>query len=122
MTTLIKPTVGRDVWYRPTQADTQGIGRMFTLPGQPLAAKVLAVWGDRMVNVQVTDIGGRQFPITSCPLVQEGDPVPDQGGYVEWMPFQLGRAREDAVKPAAESTSKADKPAFNTEGPDDWGG
>lgn len=97
MSSIIKPTVGRKVWYRPCEHDKSGIGAMTTSGEQPLDATVIAVWGDRMVNVLVTDIVGKQFPVLSVTLVQEGDEKPAAGRYVEWMPYQQGQVRKDAA-------------------------
>jgi hypothetical protein len=98
MSQIIKPTVGRKVWYRPSQGDKLGPIPMQASTGQPLDATIIAVWGDRMINVLVTDIVGRQFPVLSCMLLQPGDtPLTDLGGapvgrYCEWMPYQVATA------------------------------
>lgn len=91
---IIKPTVGRKVWYRPAEYDLKGLGAMTVSEGQPLDATILAVWGDRCINVLVTDIMGKQYTKTSIKLLQ-GDDKPlrdaggkDLGGHVEWMPYQ----------------------------------
>lgn len=103
---MIKPTVGRKVWYRPSKNDLVGHIPMSACGDQPLDATIIAVWGDRMVNVLVTDVNGRQFPVTSCALLQEGDEPPkdlegkNAGRYVEWMPYQVTQAAKEA--PAAE--------------------
>lgn len=94
--TVIKPSVGRKVWYRPSERDKVGASAMAVSGDQPLDATVIAVWGDRMVNVLVTDIVGRQHSVLSVTLVQEGDAKPT-GRYVEWMPYQQGQARKDAA-------------------------
>ena len=81
--------------------------------GQPLDATVIAVHGDRLVNVLVTDMVGRQFPVLSVTLMQEGDILPacneglPLGRYVEWMPYQQGQSRKDAAgeKPTPASCS-----------------
>lgn len=97
---MIKPSVGRKVWYRPSQNDLIGLGAMSSAIGQPLDATVLAVWGDRCVNVLVLDVMGKPFTKTSIKLIQEGDEIPktldgtDAGGYVEWMPYQTGQAKK----------------------------
>ena len=110
MTTIIKPTVGRKVWYRPSAYDLMGPVPMCgsTAPGaQPLDATIIAVWGDRMVNVLVTDSMGKQFPVLSVTLLQAGDEPPKDaegniaGRYVEWMPYQQGQAAK------TEATEKA---------------
>jgi hypothetical protein len=70
---------------------------------QPLDATITAVWGDRCVNLLVTDACGKQFPMTSRTLRQpgdathlnsEGEPI---GGYCEWMPYQQAQAAKDAA-------------------------
>lgn len=102
---MIKPTVGRKVWYRPLVTDGHGPHPMLYRPGEPLDATVLAVWGDRMVNVLVFDIYGKPFTKTSIQLLQEGDVPPlgmdgkPLGGYVEWMPYQQGQAKKHEVGP-----------------------
>lgn len=96
---MIKPTVGRKVWYWPSTQDKSGTFPVQQVTGQPLDATIIAVWSDRMVNVMVTDIAGKQFPVLSCTLLQPGDPVPAYadgqvaGRYVEWMPYQQGQAK-----------------------------
>jgi len=106
---MIKPTVGRKVWYRPNHYDKQGRNGMAVSGDAPLDATIIAVWGDRCINVLVTDIMGKQFPLTSITLVQEGDAKPldytspvvenqprQTGGYVEWMPYQTAQAKAES--------------------------
>jgi hypothetical protein len=105
---IIKPTVGRKVWYRPSKSDLHGpvpmtvAGSVHAGTAQPLDATVLAVWGDRCINVQVLDITGKAFTKMSVTLKQEGDtmPVDTEGeellGYCEWMPYQQGQAKKDS--------------------------
>lgn len=106
MTQVIKPTVGRKVYYRPSQHDLKGpvpmmiSGSLESGNSAPLDATVIAVWGDRMINVLVTDITGRQFPVLSVDLLQPGEePKTDANGkvigrYCEWMPYQVGQAAQ----------------------------
>lgn len=115
MSQIITPTVGRKVWYRPSAHDVVGPVPMSVAgpaddpsKGQPLDATVIAVWGDRMVNLLVTDSVGRQFPVLSCPLLQEGDESPAAGRYAEWMPYQQGQARRDAASAPAAATDVTD--------------
>lgn len=99
MNTVITPTVGRKVWYQPSAQDKAGTFPMQCSAGQPLDATIISVWGDRMVNVLVTDIMGKQYPVLSCTLLQPGDePSANADGqlvgrYVQWMPFQVGQAK-----------------------------
>lgn len=96
---MIKPTIGRKVWYWPSASDKTGPVSMQQQTGQPLDATIIAVWGDRVVNVLVTDIVGKQFPVLSCDLLQPGDqPLANPDGqiigrYVEWMPYQQGQVK-----------------------------
>jgi len=86
--TVIHPTNGRIVWYQ--KSDNQ---HHITQRGQPLAAMVCHVWGDRMVNLKVTDADGIDHAVTSVPLMQQGDLEPTPGGfYAYWMPYQQGQA------------------------------
>lgn len=95
---MIKPYIGAKVWYYPAKQDLDGAFCMNGSPGKPLDATVIAVWGDRMVSVLVTDIAGRQYPVLSTTLMQEGDPLPKYadgqvpGRYVKWpeIPSVLG--------------------------------
>lgn len=76
---MIKPTNGRIVWYTASRHDG-----MPGNDGEPLAAIVVHVWNERMVNLTVFDPNGIPCPRTSVPLVQEGDVAPKDGGYCEW--------------------------------------
>lgn len=102
MSFVISPSVGRKVWYWPCTNDKTGPVPMVQQAGQPLDATVIAVHGERLVNVLVIDVMGRQFPVLSCDLLQPGEtPRSDSadgkvfGRYVEWMPFQVGQAKKE---------------------------
>lgn len=109
MNKIIKPSVGRKVWYRPSDHDQNGPIPMQAVRGQPLDATIIAVWGDRMVNLLVTDTVGRQFPVLSCDLLQPGDsPRLDAGGqvygrYCEWTPYQVATAPAPDAEAAADT-------------------
>lgn len=77
---IIKPTVGRVVWFYPS-AHPAG--------EQPLAAIVAHVWSDTCVNLAIFDANGVPFPKppTSIQLIQEGDGIPTHD-YCTWMPYQ----------------------------------
>lgn len=86
---MIKPTVGRKVWYWPSGLNRQP-------HDQPCDATVVYVHSERMVNLACFDSQGTPFARTSVPLLQDGDTATDVGAYAEWMPYQKGQARRDA--------------------------
>jgi hypothetical protein len=87
---MIKPTVGRAVWFWPGTHDTE---RMTVLDGQqPMRADIVFVHSDRSVNLLVTDHTGGQHPRVGVPLIQEGEVFGEDHSYCEWMPCQKGQA------------------------------
>lgn len=90
---MIKPTIGRVVWYWPNAHDLKTLGA-FAYEGsdQPFAATVSFVHSDRMVNLSVVDHNGSQYERRSVTLLQDGDTVNSKAGYAEWMPYQKGQA------------------------------
>ncbi|MED5607793.1 hypothetical protein OSS47_28280 [Pseudomonas citronellolis] len=89
---MIKPTVGRVVWFFPTAAYMRSRHLVFSDQSQPLAATIVYVHNDRMVNLVVSDQSGAGFGVSSVELVQEGVPVPAGSFYCTWMPYQKGQA------------------------------
>ena len=86
---MIKPTVGRVVWYRPGAGADSYIVRNGT---DPMAAIVTAVYSDTLVNLVVFDASGTPKSRTSIRLVQEGESTDPGTAYCEWMPYQKGQA------------------------------
>jgi len=83
---MIKPTVGRVMWYWPVK-ESRG--------DQPLAAFVTYVHGDNMVNLCVFTPNGVPTSTTSVPVVQDGSPfTAGDSPYVGWMPYQIGQAKK----------------------------
>lgn len=88
-TNLIKPTVGRFVWYWPSVA-TMAMHDMFSNePTQPMAAHIAYVWHDGMVNLVVYDHKGNVHALTSVSLIQPGEDVPEGRDFCQWMPHQV---------------------------------
>lgn len=100
--TQIVPTVGRKVWYRPSQVDRGGAGvaGMVTHGNEPLDATVVAVHGGRYVNLAIFDALGHPHRRESVYLVQDGEDLPD-APYAEWMPYQINSAAAAANAPDA---------------------
>lgn len=108
---LIKPTVGRVVWFYPGELAFRGFNYD---PAVPMAAIIAFVQSDRMVNLHVFDHAGAPHGVTSIPL-HHGDEVAGDGGpRCEWMPFQRGQAQAQAEQkkpdavPAAFEALKAE--------------
>ena len=83
---VIKPTVGRVVWFYPYSHED-----FPKQPNQPLAAMVACVWSDTCVNLVVFDANGYPHSKASVFLYQGDGDKPDSG-YCEWMPYQKGQA------------------------------
>ncbi len=101
---MIKPTVGRVVWFYPLGANQN-----------PHAAIIAHVWSDTCVNLAIFDGDGRpdMKPPTSIRLLQEGDEAPSNGLYCTWMPYQKGQAAktEELEKQLETATAaSADEP------------
>ena len=83
---MIKPTIGRVMWYWP---DKESRG------DQPWAAFVTYVHGDNIVNLCVFTPNGVPTSTTSVPVVQDGSPfTAGDSPYVGWMPYQIGQAKK----------------------------
>lgn len=82
---MIKPTVGRVVWYWP-----HGKNPDDNLT-QPCAAIIAHVWNDRCINIVWFNANGSPSAQTSVTLMQEGDLRP-MHPHAEWMPYQKGQA------------------------------
>lgn len=102
MSTTIKPTVGRIVWFNPAASDNiarQGFS--------PLAAIIACVWSDTCVNLAVFDANGNQHSRTSVLLVSDDMPAPTEN-YAEWMPYQKGQAaKTEALESKSASSHTA---------------
>lgn len=97
---MIKPTIGRRVWYWPSPQDRgetdyppRSVMQHDPRSDQPCDAGICFVHSDRMVNLTVADHNGVMHQRPSIQLVQEGDVYPTDGGYAMWMPYQVGQAK-----------------------------
>ena len=98
---VIKPTIGRRVWFRPSAAflASNPILTQFN-PEQPMDAGIVYVQHDHMVNLIVTDHVGKTLAVPSVPLLA-GHYVADEDTDVycccEWMPYQKSQAAKTEV-------------------------
>lgn len=90
---MIKPTIGRVVWYHPPFTPDSGSNE------RTLAAIVCHVWSDTCVNLAVFDANGVASNQTSVFLFQ-GDSERPSSCYCEWMPYQIGQAKSQAAPKA----------------------
>lgn len=100
MTTTIKPTIGRRVWFRPSAAFLAK-NPTFTQydPSQAMDAGIVYVHHDSMVNLAVCDHVGRAHMVPSVQLLDGPWDAAYSAYYccAEWMPYQQGQARRDAA-------------------------
>lgn len=113
---IIKPTVGRRVWYWPSDYDRglMSAARPETAiqandATQPCDAGVVYVHSDRMVNLTVADHNGNMHRRASVHLLQEGDVRPDHRTYAfaEWMPYQAAQAKKQETEQATAGEGEA---------------
>ena len=96
---MIKPTIGRKVWFHPGPGDSlYDPADAVTYLGQPFDATVVYVWNDRLVNLTVASHNGDTYGRSSVILVQPGEAPPTGKSWCEWMPYQVGQSQ--AVKQA----------------------
>lgn len=103
---MIKPTVGRIVWFYPLSDDSDFYMFPSVRAGEPLAAIVAHVWGDSCVNLAVFDPNGKSHTRTSIMLFQHDSVLRPSCGYCGWMPYQVGQARAAAAAAAAPEAAK----------------
>jgi hypothetical protein len=91
---MIKPTIGRVVWYQPGQNYPGGPiqhGGAFDAPRPPCVALITYVWSDTLVNLVVFDHNSAMHARSSVELCQ-GETAPSEREYCAWMPYQKGQA------------------------------
>lgn len=85
---MLSPFVGAILHYRATASDALGNpphNDSHMEPRQPLAALVVYVWNERLVNLTVFDANGVGWPRPNVVFVPAGDDhVPSDAPYCEW--------------------------------------
>jgi hypothetical protein len=93
---MIKPTVGRMVWFYPQGPLPPGF--IYHDIKQPCAAQVAYVApNETELNLLVLDQNAIAHPVTQVPLVQEGEPKPEGQSFCAWMPYQIGQAKQQSA-------------------------
>lgn len=102
---MIKPTVGRNLYYQPGPGEefeiTQHPARADEAMAQPLHAHILYVHDDRHVTLEVVDHIGNRHVRGDVMLYQDGEPVDRGSEYCYWMPYQQGQAKVAAQQVTA---------------------
>lgn len=105
---MIVPTIGRQVWFRPSAVAADV---MTLYSDQPCAATVIHVTDERCVSLSVLDHRGHQHVFAGVKLLQDDDVPPTDGNYAEWMPYQVGQARAQAAEHPVHAAVAAMNPA-----------
>lgn len=94
---MITPTVGRVIWYRPgSNDDTMVLMGVDKAIPQPLAAFVIAVHPDGLINLHIIDSVGSTHTRYNVKILADHDAVDHDSaryGYAQWMPYQIGQAK-----------------------------
>lgn len=105
---LIKPTIGRRIWFWPGQVDLLTAAPMRQVaPEQPFDAGIIYVYGDTCVNLQITDHqGGIWFRERVSILLEGEDQHPGNPyGVAQWMHYQVGQAAREAERASEKAVS-----------------
>lgn len=90
---MIKPSIGRIILVHRRHANP--------VSSQPEPAIVCFVHNDRSINVAGFNAHGQMFSMTSLPLAQPEDDVPEHGVYAAWMDYQIQSAKGPSAPPPA---------------------
>lgn len=97
----VKPAIGSIVWYYPGVAEKPTIKAL----GQgPLAAIVVGVWNNRLVNLAVFDGEGEHHKRLQVELLQDGDDAPTADHYAAWA-WMSPHGRRVNMETAAQQTA-----------------
>lgn len=87
-------TVGRQVYYYPTQEERDAGIRQNNR--EPLSGNVAAVWASDIITLAGNDANGISFAAREIAFIND-TPTEDQkekGGFACWMPYQLGQQKK----------------------------
>ncbi len=90
---MIPPTIGRKVWYHPSQEDLNEGAVQFT-QNQPLDATIVYVWNDNSVNLLVIDHHGNGWRKSSVAI----NNTEGAAAWAEWLPDLFGQAKKEENK------------------------
>lgn len=106
MLTIIKPTVGRKLWFFASAKHYEDF-KAGLHEAQPFDATVIFVHNDNCVNIAAISHHGQPDVALGVMLAQEGDESEPTGAHCRWMPYQTAqqaKADTKANEPAATPT------------------
>lgn len=71
---------------------------------------IAAVLPDGKLNLGVLDSNGTHHAMPNVPLIQEGEPAPENGYYATWLPYQTGQAAKTEAAEKALQDAKTTPP------------
>lgn len=96
---MIKPTVGRKVWFIPSDyaVSIDGYKMLMDDSGntQPLDATIIGVHTDSIVNLHIIDTEGNAYFGDSITLFNGSPSLEADESYAMWMPYQVTQAAKD---------------------------
>jgi hypothetical protein len=117
----IKPTIGRKVWYWPTNDTSMAVSSA----DQALDATVIYVHEDGFVNLFIVDHMGAMYSRYRVPLYQgDVDSRPRDHSCATWMPYQREQASKASIVTAEEKSELLgvfEKPRHTVDIPDSSG-
>lgn len=87
--TRIEPRVGRTLDFWPNGRSGHG--------DQPCCAQIAYVNPDGTLNIGYLAPSGVHAHAQQIRLLQAGEPEPSAGPFCEWMPYQIGQARQGSL-------------------------
>lgn len=105
---VIKPTIGRRIWFRCNDSFAKEKGIYRIDDAQAMDAGIVYVHGDTMVNLIITDHIGNTHAVNSVVIVGDTDGN-SHAMWCEWMPYQKEQAKTvKSTEPTADSKACAD--------------
>jgi hypothetical protein len=106
----IDPVVGRVVWFHPPSNSTHS----GFAPNAVCAATIAKVLPDGKLNLGVLDGNGVNSSMTEVPLIQDGDALPENGYYAEWVPTDGKPRKVPEPSPFSAAANPVTTGALNT--------
>jgi hypothetical protein len=107
MSQSMTPTIGRKVWYFPSEATAIIHSMQVNDPITPMDASIVYVWHDNMINISVADHAGKMHAVHSVTLIPPGQIGAEGRDYCMWMPYQVKQAAKEGSEATVVTTGEA---------------